>query len=88
MKQVLADFIGSPDPEVSHLTRMSVVTYVDEDDPSVQIFQGDADPFVSVEQARGFENALRKGNVPHELVLVEGGAMVGPETLRSKPPTR
>jgi acetyl esterase/lipase len=73
LKQVLADFIGSPDPELSHLARMSVITYVDKGDPPVQIFQGDADPFVSVEQAQRFENVLVKGDVPHELVLVKGG---------------
>jgi acetyl esterase/lipase len=73
LKQVLADFVGSMDPELSHLKRMSVITYIDEDDPPVQIFQGDVDPFVSLEQARSYENALRKRGVTHELVLVEGG---------------
>ena len=73
LNEVLADFIGTRDPNDSILTKMSVLTYVDKNDPPVQIFQGDVDPFVSVEQAQKLEGALEKANVSHELVLVKGG---------------
>jgi len=73
LSEVLADFIGTNDPDDSILTKMSVLPYIDKNDPPVQIFQGDADPFISVEQAQKLEDALEKANVPHELVLVKGG---------------
>jgi acetyl esterase/lipase len=73
LSEVLADFIGTQDPDDSILTKMSVITYIDKNDPPVQIFQGDTDPFVSVEQAQRLKRALEKANVPHELVLVKGG---------------
>jgi acetyl esterase/lipase len=73
LTEVLADFIGTPNPDPALLTRMSVVTYVDENDPPIQIFQGDADPFVSVAQAQRLDSILEKAKVPHELILVPGG---------------
>ncbi len=73
LNEVLADFIGTLNPDEAILKKMSVITYIDKKDPPVQIFQGDDDPFVSVEQAQRLERALEKANVPHELVLVKGG---------------
>ncbi|HLF32755.1 MAG TPA: alpha/beta hydrolase [Cyclobacteriaceae bacterium] len=73
LKEVMADYIGSTNPDKATLLRMSVLPYIDEKDPPVLIFQGDADPFVSVEQAKRLEASLDKVNVRHELVLVKGG---------------
>ncbi|MBK8506628.1 MAG: alpha/beta hydrolase [Saprospiraceae bacterium] len=73
LSEVMADFIGSPNPDESTLQKMSVLTYIDGTDPPVLIFQGDNDPFVSVSQAEGLANALEKVNVRHELVMVIGG---------------
>ena len=72
LTDVLADFMGSYDPDDSLLTKMSVLSYIDSDDPPVQIFQGDADPFIAVEQALRLDAALEKAHVSHELVLVPG----------------
>jgi acetyl esterase/lipase len=73
LNKVLADFIGSQNPDESILKRMSVITYVDKRDPPVQIFQGDADPFVSIEQAQRLGDVLKQAKVTHELILVKGG---------------
>ena len=73
LDQVMADFIGTREPDEALLRKMSVITYVDPGDPPVLIFQGDADPFVSVEQAKKLDSLLTKDNVPHELVIVAGG---------------
>jgi len=72
LDEVLADFMGNRDPDISTLTKMSVITYVNKNDPPVLIFQGDADPFVSIEQAQRLENALENADVPHELIIVKG----------------
>ena len=73
LDQVLAEFFGTRNPDESLLKKMSVITYVDKSDPPLQIFQGDADPFVSVNQAQRLDSALEKANVFHELVIVKGG---------------
>jgi dipeptidyl aminopeptidase/acylaminoacyl peptidase len=52
---------------------ISALPYVDKSDPPVLMFQGDQDPFVSLEQAEKLNRALAESNVSHELVIVEGG---------------
>ena len=70
---VMADFMGTATPTPALLKKMSVVTYVDGHDPPCQIFQGDADPFVSVSQALKLDQALTQANVRHDLIIVPGG---------------
>jgi acetyl esterase/lipase len=72
LPEVIADFTGTTDPNDPVLRKISVLPYVDKSDPPVLMFQGDNDPFVSVEQALKMEHALEHANVPHELVLVKG----------------
>lgn len=73
LDQVLSEFFGTRNPDEALLKKMSVITYVDKSDPPVQIFQGDADPFVSVMQAQRLDSALEKAGVFHQLVVVKGG---------------
>ena len=73
LPEVLADFTGAKDPADPRLKKISVLPYIDEKDPPILIFQGDADPFVSVDHAIKLKMALEKVNVPHELVIVKGG---------------
>lgn len=73
LPEVLADFTGTNDPHDPLLKRISVLPYVDENDPPVLIFQGDTDPFVSVDHALKLNRELEKANVAHELVIVKGG---------------
>ncbi len=73
LKQVLTDFTGATSPDDPILKRISVLAYIDKNDPPVLLFQGDKDPFVSVEQAQKLDRALEEANVPHELIIVEGG---------------
>lgn len=48
------------------------------------MFQGDSDPFVSVEQAQKMEHALTNAKVPHELVIVKGGGHGWTGTLQDE----
>ena len=73
LQQVLTDFTGATSPDDPILKRISVSAYIDKNDPPVLLFQGDKDPFVSVEQAEKLNRALEEANVPHELIIVEGG---------------
>lgn len=73
LTQVRADFTGTSDPDDPILKKISVLPYVDKNDPPVLIFQGDSDPFVSVDQARKLASRLEHSNVPHELIIVKGG---------------
>ncbi len=73
LPEVLADFTGTNDPDDPRLKRISVLTYVDENDPPVLIFQGDADPYVPADHAFKLNHKLEKENVQHELVIIKGG---------------
>jgi acetyl esterase/lipase len=73
LPQVLADFTGASDNSDPLLKKISVFPYIDAGDPPVLLFQGDEDPFISVEQAGKLSAAFAKANVEHELVIVEGG---------------
>ncbi|HET9486060.1 MAG TPA: alpha/beta hydrolase [Chryseosolibacter sp.] len=73
LAEVLADFTGAKDKADPRLKKISVLPYIDEKDPPILIFQGDADPFVSVDHAIKLKMALEKANVQHELVMVKGG---------------
>jgi acetyl esterase/lipase len=73
LKEVRTDFTGATGPDDPILKRISVVTYVDKEDAPVLMFCGDRDPFVSIEHAYRLQQALKKVNVPNELVIVKGG---------------
>lgn len=73
LPEVLADFTGTNNPDDPVLRKISVLTYVDKDDAPVLMFQGDSDPFVSVEHAHKLKRALEKVNVQHQLIIVNGG---------------
>jgi acetyl esterase/lipase len=73
LDQVLTDFTGATSKDDPRLTRISVLSYVDENDAPVLIFQGDMDPFVSLEHAIKLQKKLEEAGVPHELVVVKGG---------------
>ncbi|MCB0686489.1 MAG: alpha/beta hydrolase [Saprospiraceae bacterium] len=73
LTQVLAEFMGTAEPDQNLLRKMSPVTYVDRDDPPILIFQGDADPFVTVAQANRLNDRLEENEVDHQLYIVEGG---------------
>jgi acetyl esterase/lipase len=73
LDQVRKDFTGTDDPEDPILKKISVLPYVDKNDPPVMMFYGDSDPFVSVEHAYRLQRALQKATVPHELFIVKGG---------------
>lgn len=71
--QVMADWSGTQDPKAPVWARISPVTYVKPTAAPVLIIQGDADPIITVEQARELDRMLTKVSVPHELLIVEGG---------------
>lgn len=73
LDQVRIDFTGADNPEDPILKKISVLAYVDKNDPPVMMFYGDSDPFVSVEHAYRLQRALQNANVPHELFIVKGG---------------
>jgi len=73
LAEVLSDFTGAQDQNDPILKKISVFPYIDKSDPPVLLFQGDADPFVSVEQAQRLAAVLKEGRVSHQLVIVKGG---------------
>ena len=73
LPQVIADFTGTNDTEDPILKKISVLPYVDKNDPPVLMFHGDTDPYSPVERAQKFEQALTQANVSHELIIVKGG---------------
>ena len=73
LPEVLADFTGAKDFSDPRLKRISIFPYIDAGDPPVLLFQGDEDPFISVEQASKLASAFEKANVENELVIVKGG---------------
>jgi acetyl esterase/lipase len=73
LDQVRIDFTGTDNPEDPILKKISVLPYIDKNDPPVMMFYGDSDPFVSIEHAYRLQLALQKANVPHELFIVKGG---------------
>lgn len=73
LDQVRMDFTGASKPDDPILKRISVLPYVDNDDPPVMMFYGDSDPIVSTEHAYRLKQALEKAKVPHDLFIVKGG---------------
>jgi acetyl esterase/lipase len=73
LEEVRTDFTGTADAHDPRLATMSVISYVDANDPPVLIFHGDRDPFVSVEHAAKLRDKLQAANVAHEMVIVKGG---------------
>jgi acetyl esterase/lipase len=79
---VLVDPAG---PEAEKLTReITPLSHIDSQDPPVLILHGTADKSVALEDSELFDAALAKGNVPHELVIVEGA----PHTFHLQPKQR
>lgn len=85
LEEVRADFTGTKDVHDPRLAKMSVISYVDPNDPPVLVLHGDNDPFVSVEHAVKLNEKLEAAKVPHELVIVEGGGhgWTGPAEQRT-----
>ncbi len=73
LDQVRLDFTGAKSPDDPILKRISVLSYVDKDDPPVMMFYGDSDPVVSLEHAYRLQRELEKVDVFHELFIVKGG---------------
>jgi len=73
LPEVMADFTGAKDTEDPILKKISVLPYVDKNDPPVLMFHGDSDPYSPVERAQKFEQALAQAGVSHELIIVKGG---------------
>lgn len=73
LDQVRMDFTGANNPDDPILKRISVLPYVDKDDPPFLMFYGDSDPFVSIEHGYRLQRALDKVNVLNELIVVKGG---------------
>lgn len=73
LSQVLTDFTGATSKDDPRLKRISVLPYVDANDAPVLLFQGDMDPFVSLDHALKLKKKLEEASVPHELVVVKGG---------------
>lgn len=73
LDQVRMDFTGAESPDDPILKKISVLPYVDRDDPPVMMFYGDSDPFVSIDNGYKMQHALEKVNVPSELFIVKGG---------------
>ena len=73
LPQVIADFTGTNDTDDPLLKKISVLPYVDKNDPPVLMFHGDSDPYSPIERAQKFEQALTQANVSHELIIVKGG---------------
>lgn len=73
LPEVLSDFTGARDQNDPILKKISVFPYVDKSDPPVLLFQGDADPFVSVDQAQRLASVLNAYGVSHQLIIVKGG---------------
>lgn len=59
------------DPE--KMKDVSPLNFVSADDPPILIIHGDADKVVPFEHAKVLEDALKKVNVPVELVTIKGG---------------
>jgi acetyl esterase/lipase len=73
LPEVIADFTGTTDTQDPILKKISVLPYVDRNDPPVLTFHGDNDPYSPVERAQKFEQLLTQTNVPHKFVIVKGG---------------
>jgi len=73
LPEVIADFTGTNNNEDPILKKISVLPYVDKNDPPVLMFHGDSDPYSPVERAQKFEQVLARTNVSHELIIVKGG---------------
>ena len=58
LDQVLRDFTGATSKDDPRLTRISVLPYVDEQDAPVLMFQGDMDPFVSLDHGLEIEKEI------------------------------
>ncbi len=84
LKEVRAEFTGASGPDDLILKKISVLPYVDKDDPPVMMFHGDSDPFVSLEHPRRLQNALQKANVPSELIIVKAGGHGWTGTLQEE----
>lgn len=73
LKEVRDEFTGASGPDDPILKKISVLSYVDRNDPPVLMFHGDSDPFSSLEHPRRLQAALEKALVPNQLVIVKGG---------------
>ncbi|MBL9204632.1 MAG: alpha/beta hydrolase [Opitutaceae bacterium] len=71
--QVIEDWTGTLDPADPIWKQLSPVNYVSRGDSPVLIIQGDADPVVSVDQARQLNRTLTAAGVPHDMLIIEGG---------------
>ncbi|HEY2894622.1 MAG TPA: alpha/beta hydrolase, partial [Pirellulales bacterium] len=72
-KNLLADFVGGPQPEKQEAARRaSPITYVDSGDPPMLLFQGTKDPLVPHSQAIAMAEALTKAGVPARVELMVG----------------
>ncbi len=71
--QVIADWTGTLDPADPIWRDLSPINYVSRGDAPVLIIQGDADPIVSIDQARLLNRTLTVAAVRHDLLIIEGG---------------
>jgi acetyl esterase/lipase len=72
-KNLLADFIGGPQPEkMAAARRASPITYVDSSDPPMLLVQGTKDPLVPHAQAIAMAEALTTAGVPARVELLVG----------------
>jgi acetyl esterase/lipase len=54
------------------LRRASPIAYVSPGDPPMLLFHGDQDDIVPIEQAREFDGALERAEVPHRFAVMHG----------------
>jgi acetyl esterase/lipase len=72
LDQVVADFVGTGDRSAPAWAEVSPITHVTRDAPPILTIVGTQDPLFSLEQIKGFHEALKQAGAVEELMIVEG----------------
>ena len=69
----MLNFLGSGDQSGDRVKAASPINYVTKDAPPILTFHGTLDPMVPFHQAELLRDALKKNDVPEQLVPIENG---------------
>ena len=72
-EQIFEDFLGTRDRTARICYDASPIAHVTADAPPILTIIGTADPLITLDQAKVFQEALKKAGVPEEMMVVEGG---------------
>jgi acetyl esterase/lipase len=73
VEDMMAQFLGSRDPESPQVKSASPINFVDKNCPPVLTFHGTLDFFVPFSQAQMLHEKLKKAGVPEQLVPIPNG---------------